>query len=178
MHLYRPKDSVTGGNLLKGFESDVLNAGLSSSHEIQVLRPQMALSILGTLLASPLGGASHRHACLPPPSLPTTAQLNVPGYRIPPLSPFSLLLYSFSFFLFSPDQLSQFSSSFLCQPLPCLSSQLGGGLPPPPCSGGLCLLHHSLLKTNNNRKFKKRKYLPVLTRLALMKLCSGAFGLN
>lgn len=130
MHLYRPKDSVTGGNLLKGFESDVLNSGLSSSREVQVLRLQMVLSFLGTLLASPLGGASHRHACLPAPSLPTTAQLSVPGSRIPPLSPFSLLLYSFCFFLFSPDQLSHFSSSFLCQPLPCLSSRLGGGLPP------------------------------------------------
>lgn len=153
MRLYQSKDSVTGGNLFKGFESDVLNAGLSSSSEVQVLCPQVVLSFVGTPLVSSQGGASHSRG--PPGTAQRTWLQNFP------LIPFSLLLCLCSVFLFfSPNGLFQFSSPFLCLPFPCLSSRLGAGLPQH-CSGGLCLFHHSRLKTNNNRKCKKRKYLLV-----------------
>ena len=77
------------------------------------------------------------------------------------------LCFFFSSFL-SLNRLCQLPPPFLRQPL--ILCHFDGALGPVlHCSSGLCLLPNSLLKTKNNRKSQKRKYLPVLKWLELMK---------
>ena len=139
-----------------------MNAGLES--RLRFCTCPAAVGLSGA-------GPGFRGDC-PTPAAGTGPARSAPPTRLESSSLISLSLISLSLspcsfsLFFSPNRLGQLSLPFLCQPLTSchLDCAVSAVL-----HCGLCLLRDSLLRTNNNRKSKKRKYLPVLKWLELMK---------
>lgn len=152
MHLYWSKDSVTGGNLFKGVDSET--RGHLEHWSLKQRRGPGPAHAPCPRCSALLDRASEMANRCQPQAPDQHTRLNLPAWRAPPWSPLvSLSLISFSPFLFKSTLPTLIPIPLPAPHFPVILTAAGSTLHH---SGGLCGLHKSLLKTNNNRKLRRK----------------------